>query len=139
MSNNVFLCSSPLKYFSQNLLKTYISKKLGVKQIMKWQKEKKNYKNTKKWLSIYLSMYCDFFEHQNCVIYLYSMCFFHDQRQRKHFFKKFFNFLFNFFFSIFSPFFIYVFLVVSFHFQYSIVKDSNADLTVGNWESKIDP
>ena len=22
---------------------------------------------------------------------------------------------------------------------YSIVKDSNADLTVGNWESKIDP
>ena len=23
--------------------------------------------------------------------------------------------------------------------KYSIVKDSNADLTVGNWESKIDP
>ena len=23
--------------------------------------------------------------------------------------------------------------------DYSIVKDSNADLTVGNWESKIDP
>ena len=25
------------------------------------------------------------------------------------------------------------------HIQYSIVKDSNADLTVGNWKSKIDP
>ena len=24
-------------------------------------------------------------------------------------------------------------------FIYSIVKDSNADLTVGNWDSKIDP
>ena len=23
--------------------------------------------------------------------------------------------------------------------KYSIVKDSNADLTIGNWESKIDP
>ena len=23
--------------------------------------------------------------------------------------------------------------------NYSIVKDSNADLTVGNWDSKIDP
>ena len=26
-----------------------------------------------------------------------------------------------------------------YNIQYSIVKDSNVDLTVGNWESKIEP
>ena len=30
-------------------------------------------------------------------------------------------------------------LLFKIHQGYSIVKDSNADLTVGNWESKIDP
>ena len=30
-------------------------------------------------------------------------------------------------------------LYIYIYLNYSIVKDSNADLTVGNWESKIDP
>ena len=32
-----------------------------------------------------------------------------------------------------------VLFLIFFGSDYSIVKNSNADLTVGNWESKVDP